>query len=117
MVLRAKALTAPPHICNRGSFAVVKEGRHIATNTPVAIKIVDKKDAVFDPESLEQEVSCLTFDNSPHLCLPASLLSHVLSSSLSLLPLYFPLLASSSQFIGVPVILLALLLLLIVFHC
>jgi serine/threonine protein kinase len=41
----------------RGSFAVVKEGRHKATGTAVAIKIVDKKDAVFDPESLEQEVS------------------------------------------------------------
>ena len=42
----------------RGSFAVVKEGRHKASGTPVAIKIVDKKDAVFDPESLEQEVPC-----------------------------------------------------------
>lgn len=40
----------------RGSFAVVKEGRHKASGTRVAIKIVDKKDAVFDPESLEQEV-------------------------------------------------------------
>ena len=45
----------------RGSFAVVKEGRHKASGTVVAIKIVDKKDAVFDPESLEQEVSCDCF--------------------------------------------------------
>jgi len=43
----------------KGSFAVVKEGRHKATGTAVAIKIVDKKDAVFDPESLEQEIGTM----------------------------------------------------------
>jgi hypothetical protein len=41
----------------RGSFAVVKEGLHKESGTRVAIKIVDKKDAVFDAESLEQEVA------------------------------------------------------------
>ena len=51
VICRAFALS----VC-RGSFAVVKEGRHKATGTAVAVKIVDKKDAVFDPESLEQEV-------------------------------------------------------------
>lgn len=40
----------------RGSFAVVKEGLHKESGLRVAIKIVDKKDAVFDAESLEQEV-------------------------------------------------------------
>jgi hypothetical protein len=50
----------------RGSFAVVKEGRHKASGTVVAIKIVDKKDAVFDPESLEQEVSSAYFPQIGH---------------------------------------------------
>ena len=50
----------------RGSFAVVKEGRHKASGTVVAIKIVDKKDAVFDPESLEQEVSSACFPQIGH---------------------------------------------------
>ena len=52
----------------RGSFAVVKEGRHKASGTAVAIKIVDKKDAVFDPESLEQEVSCVCLLSLGRLC-------------------------------------------------
>jgi hypothetical protein len=42
---------------HRGSFATVKEGIHKDSSTRVAIKIVDKKDAVFDAESLEQEVN------------------------------------------------------------
>jgi hypothetical protein len=42
----------------RGSFAVVKEGIHKESGSRVAIKIVDKKDAVFDAESLELEVPC-----------------------------------------------------------
>ena len=41
----------------------MKEGRHKASGTRVAIKIVDKKDAVFDPESLEQEVGAQTVTN------------------------------------------------------
>lgn len=40
----------------RGSFAVVKEGLHKESAQRVAIKIVDKHDAIFDAESLEQEV-------------------------------------------------------------
>jgi hypothetical protein len=41
----------------RGSFATVKEGVRKDTGQKVAIKVIDKKDAVFDAESLEQEVS------------------------------------------------------------
>jgi hypothetical protein len=63
----------------RGSFAVVKEGRHKASGTVVAIKIVDKKDAVFDPESLEQEVSSACFPQIGHFCW------HVFCVSLTLL--------------------------------
>lgn len=44
---------------HRGSFAVVKEGIHKESGSRVAIKIVDKKDAVFDAESLEQEVKTM----------------------------------------------------------
>ena len=40
----------------KGTFATVKEGCHKKTGSKVAIKIIDKKDAVFDPESLELEV-------------------------------------------------------------
>jgi hypothetical protein len=46
----------PSFFLLRGSFAVVKEGLHKESAQRVAIKIVDKKDAVFDAESLEQEV-------------------------------------------------------------
>jgi hypothetical protein len=35
----------------------VKEGVRKDTGQKVAIKVIDKKDAVFDAESLEQEVS------------------------------------------------------------
>ncbi len=41
---------------NRGTFATVKEGTNKETKARVAIKIIDKKDAVFDAESLAQEV-------------------------------------------------------------
>jgi hypothetical protein len=41
---------------NRGTFATVKEGTNKETKSRVAIKIIDKKDAVFDAESLAQEV-------------------------------------------------------------
>ena len=40
----------------RGTFATVKEGTNKETKSRVAIKIIDKKDAVFDAESLAQEV-------------------------------------------------------------
>ena len=40
----------------RGTFATVKEGTHKETKQRVAVKIIDKKDAVFDAESLAQEV-------------------------------------------------------------
>lgn len=50
------APTEYPTFHGRGSFAVVKEGLHKESAQRVAIKIVDKKDAVFDAESLEQEV-------------------------------------------------------------
>ena len=36
----------------------MKEGVRKDTGQKVAIKVIDKKDAVFDAESLEQEVSC-----------------------------------------------------------
>ena len=49
----------------KGSFAVVKEGKHKASGTKVAIKVVDKKDAVFDPESLEQEISTMKAVSHP----------------------------------------------------
>eukprot|EP00292_Cryptomonas_paramecium_P006336 CAMPEP_0113700390 /NCGR_PEP_ID=MMETSP0038_2-20120614/23927_1 /TAXON_ID=2898 /ORGANISM="Cryptomonas paramecium" /LENGTH=497 /DNA_ID=CAMNT_0000624035 /DNA_START=124 /DNA_END=1614 /DNA_ORIENTATION=+ /assembly_acc=CAM_ASM_000170 len=41
----------------KGSFATVKEGTRKDTGQKVAIKVIDKKDAVFDAESLEQEVT------------------------------------------------------------
>ena len=53
---------------HRGSFAVVKEGLHKESGLRVAIKIVDKKDAVFDAESLEQEVRSFSQGNG-HLWL------------------------------------------------
>ena len=45
------------YLLGRGSFATVKEGVRKDTGQKVAIKVIDKKDAVFDAESLEQEVS------------------------------------------------------------
>eukprot|EP00285_Hemiselmis_virescens_P000685 CAMPEP_0173414886 /NCGR_PEP_ID=MMETSP1356-20130122/84563_1 /TAXON_ID=77927 ORGANISM="Hemiselmis virescens, Strain PCC157" /NCGR_SAMPLE_ID=MMETSP1356 /ASSEMBLY_ACC=CAM_ASM_000847 /LENGTH=478 /DNA_ID=CAMNT_0014377093 /DNA_START=39 /DNA_END=1472 /DNA_ORIENTATION=+ len=50
----------------KGSFAVVKEGLHKESATRVAIKIVDKKDAVFDAESLEQEIATMKKVNHPN---------------------------------------------------
>jgi hypothetical protein len=60
----------------RGSFAVVKEGLHKESAQRVAIKIVDKKDAVFDAESLEQEVrlpstATLKTPNTERGCTPS----------------------------------------------
>ena len=43
-------------LCRRGTFATVKEGTNKETKARVAIKIIDKKDTVFDAESLAQEV-------------------------------------------------------------
>jgi len=54
----------------KGSFAVVKEGIHKDSGSRVAIKIVDKKDAVFDAESLELEIATMkkvTHPNCVHL--------------------------------------------------
>ncbi len=48
---------------NRGTFATVKEGTNKETKSRVAIKIIDKKDAVFDAESLAQEV-CFDLNNT-----------------------------------------------------
>mmetsp|Transcript_34336 Transcript_34336/g.77341 ORF Transcript_34336/g.77341 Transcript_34336/m.77341 type:complete len:502 (-) Transcript_34336:82-1587(-) len=53
----------------KGSFAVVKEGIHKASRTRVAIKIVDKKDAVFDAESLEQEIATMKKVSHPNCVL------------------------------------------------
>jgi calcium/calmodulin-dependent protein kinase I len=50
----------------KGSFAVVKEGLHKESAQRVAIKIVDKKDAVFDAESLEQEIATMKKVNHPN---------------------------------------------------
>jgi len=50
----------------KGSFAVVKEGLHKESGNRVAIKIVDKKDAVFDAESLEQEIATMKKVNHPN---------------------------------------------------
>ena len=52
-------LSADLECVPRGSFATVKEGIRKDTGQKVAIKVIDKKDAVFDAESLEQEVMCL----------------------------------------------------------
>ncbi len=43
----------------RGSFATVKEGVKKDTGQKVAIKVIGKQDAVFDAESLEQEVNAV----------------------------------------------------------
>jgi serine/threonine protein kinase len=43
----------------RGSIATVKEGVKKDTGEKVAIKVIDKKDAAFDAESLEQEVNAV----------------------------------------------------------
>ncbi len=43
----------------RGSIATVKEGVKKDTGQKVAIKVVDKKNAAFDAESLEQEVNAI----------------------------------------------------------
>jgi len=53
----------------KGSFAVVKEGLQKETGLRVAIKIVDKKDAVFDAESLEQEIATMKKVSHPNCVL------------------------------------------------
>mmetsp|Transcript_39548 Transcript_39548/g.61682 ORF Transcript_39548/g.61682 Transcript_39548/m.61682 type:complete len:520 (+) Transcript_39548:31-1590(+) len=53
----------------KGSFAVVKEGLNKETGQRVAIKIVDKKDAVFDAESLEQEIATMKRVSHPNCVL------------------------------------------------
>mmetsp|Transcript_3807 Transcript_3807/g.9108 ORF Transcript_3807/g.9108 Transcript_3807/m.9108 type:complete len:522 (+) Transcript_3807:78-1643(+) len=53
----------------KGSFAVVKEGLHKESGLRVAIKIVDKKDAVFDAESLEQEIATMKKVSHPNCVL------------------------------------------------
>lgn len=53
----------------KGSFAVVKEGLQKETGMRVAIKIVDKKDAVFDAESLEQEIATMKKVSHPNCVL------------------------------------------------
>eukprot|EP00281_Chroomonas_sp_CCMP1168_P026737 CAMPEP_0206254450 /NCGR_PEP_ID=MMETSP0047_2-20121206/23697_1 /ASSEMBLY_ACC=CAM_ASM_000192 /TAXON_ID=195065 /ORGANISM="Chroomonas mesostigmatica_cf, Strain CCMP1168" /LENGTH=490 /DNA_ID=CAMNT_0053680737 /DNA_START=107 /DNA_END=1576 /DNA_ORIENTATION=- len=50
----------------KGSFATVKEGVHKESGRHVAIKIVDKKDAVFDAESLEQEIATMKKVSHPN---------------------------------------------------
>jgi calcium/calmodulin-dependent protein kinase I len=42
-----------------GSFAIVKAGVHKASGKKVAIKIVDKRDKIFDATSLEQEIETM----------------------------------------------------------
>uniref|UniRef100_A0A7S0I2N3 cGMP-dependent protein kinase n=1 Tax=Hanusia phi TaxID=3032 RepID=A0A7S0I2N3_9CRYP len=49
-----------------GSFAVVKAGRHIETGTPVAIKIVSKRDALFNEESLDREIATMMQCDHPN---------------------------------------------------
>ena len=43
----------------KGSFAVVKKGAPKEGGPPVAVKIVDKKDAQFDEASLQQEIAIM----------------------------------------------------------
>jgi calcium/calmodulin-dependent protein kinase I len=43
----------------KGSFAVVKKGMPKEGGPPVAVKIVDKKDAQFDEASLQQEIAIM----------------------------------------------------------
>jgi len=50
----------------KGSFATVKEGTRKDTGQKVAIKVIDKKDAVFDAESLEQEIATMKKVNHPN---------------------------------------------------
>uniref|UniRef100_A0A7S0QLN4 cGMP-dependent protein kinase n=1 Tax=Cryptomonas curvata TaxID=233186 RepID=A0A7S0QLN4_9CRYP len=50
----------------KGSFATVKEGVRKDTGQKVAIKVIDKKDAVFDAESLEQEIATMKKVNHPN---------------------------------------------------
>jgi len=50
----------------KGSFAVVKKGTSKEGGPPVAIKIVDKKDAQFDEASLEQEIMIMKKVSHPN---------------------------------------------------
>jgi serine/threonine protein kinase len=51
---------------SRGSFAVVKVGIPKDGGQNVAIKIIDKKDAQFDKDSLEQEIAIMKKVDHPN---------------------------------------------------
>jgi serine/threonine protein kinase len=53
-------------VTSRGSFAVVKVGIPKEGGQNVAIKIIDKKDAQFDKESLEQEIAIMKKVDHPN---------------------------------------------------
>lgn len=70
----------------KGSFGEVFRGRHISTNTTVAIKVIDLEQAEDEIEDIQHEIAVMAQCDSPHVTRYFG--SYVLSTRLYLIMEY-----------------------------